>query len=132
MIHFEESHVSKIKQENDGMNHISNEQQVEEKSKFYCEFCSKPFSGRTKFMTHLQNQEIHYNHMEKCNICGKEFRGNRNLRAHIERVHEDIGRIMCQICGTTFCSKYYLEDHIEKSHQKYGQFSCPEYYPILF
>ncbi|KAK7930649.1 hypothetical protein WMY93_007044 [Mugilogobius chulae] len=118
---------------------------------FTCQICSKVFSSKSNYKTHLrchaqQREKPHKcpvcgrgflqkghvkEHMrihtgEKpytCNDCGRQFRQQNSLMRHVLSMHSEVKPYRCSICQKGFVQKPYFESHMRK-HTGERPFLC--------
>lgn len=90
----------------------------ETRCKFYCDYCSKIFSRRSKLMEHMK---VHSQKTKfySCRTCNRKFPKEVLLTRH-EIIHSDLLTQIkvetsnrCLVCNETFKEKLLLESHMQ-------------------
>ena len=87
---------------------------VHEKKLFTCKYCSKTFSNRCGFNSHVKS--VHEGKWEYCTLCNGKFQDKGDLRRHTKNVHERNYSFRCDQCGRGFPYRTPLKEHMQKHH----------------
>ena len=87
---------------------------VHEKKLFTCKFCSKTFSNRCGFNSHVKS--VHEGKWEYCTLCNGKFQDKGDLRRHTKNVHERNYSFRCDQCGRGFPYRTPMKEHMLKHH----------------
>ena len=101
---------------------------------FKCESCNTVLSNKKNLERHKLS--VHQKlENEQCDICGRKFSFIFEVRAHKQKVHDGMKRILnssidensskCEICEATFASRKYLIGHLKKIHETETRYNCP-------
>ncbi|XP_036326370.1 zinc finger protein 236 [Rhagoletis pomonella] len=77
---------------------------------YVCEKCSTAFSSASNLRAHMDRHENGPDHY--CEICKEHFPNEPVLRAHINKLHYELGQFDCEICKKT------IEDDALAHHMK--------------
>ena len=93
---------------------------VKEK-RFSCTVCTKSFTGRDKFNTHLARHSQATDFM--CDDCGEQCKRKDKLREHGKRMHNEGDNFTCPNCQKTFTEYPNIRKHMGHIHEE-KVFSC--------
>lgn len=103
--------------------HFSKRHRIEKEVTLVCDVCSKVFSSRAKFRSHVsyhnEQEVIERGEGFKCNQCEKVFGAEKKLKMHINQVHAN-QTIICEICSRPLKSINSLKSHIQTVHEDLG------------
>ena len=133
-------------------NLVGPDESVHLKKQFFCDFCSRSSSSKSKLTQHIKavhvNQKTipcpecgktfahssylhrhvkrsHLQHRISCTLCKKSFTDKSTFNKHMKSVHLK-QRFKCDQCDDYFTQKQSLRRHIDSTHLKLRQFSCVE------
>ncbi|XP_073961670.1 uncharacterized protein [Choristoneura fumiferana] len=78
------------------------------KNHLTCEICSKKFSEKNNFISHMKNHTGQQSF--RCDICKKRFVSCKNLWNH-KQMHAGDTPYSCEMCPKQFSHKSYLNSH---------------------
>ena len=87
---------------------------VHEKKLFTCKYCSKTFSNRCGYNSHVKS--VHEGKWEYCTLCNGKFQDKGDLRRHTKNVHERNYSFRCDQCGRGFPYRTPMKEHLQKHH----------------
>ena len=105
--------------------HVKRQHEGIEIEKINCEICGKTLT-KSSIKSHLAMVHGEGGQNCKCKVenCGKEFNHPQQLKAHMERCHNDGNKVQCKICGKLLKAVATLNLHVKTVHEGIKAFMC--------
>lgn len=88
--------------------------QHNQKHRFKCKNCGKPFISRGNLHDHVST--YHENKKFKCSKCKSSFRYMKKLKQHVKKTHAE-KKHKCKQCKAAFFAPYKLAEHVKAQHE---------------
>lgn len=102
--------------------HIEN---IHSDRKYFCDQCSKEYTNRIVFESHLKTHDIGYVKPSFiCKVCEKSFTTKYSLASHLKSVHLGLNKeYLCQMCGKKFSQRSSYKQHCN-AHNGIKPYKC--------